>query len=113
VTTVIEFGVDVVDPGGEPTFRLRGTLDESGAAALEDAVLRMLDEAPERDLVIDCGDLTAIDYTGLGVLVLASNRLTSRGRAVHLRDVQPDVMDLIQRCGLGQVLDARPAQPPD
>jgi anti-anti-sigma factor len=112
VTAVVEFAICVADlPGHEPTISLRGTLDESGAATLETAVQEVLEKAPGCDVTFDCAALTALDYTGLGVVVLASNQLRANGHAVHLRDVHPRVMDVIHRCGVRRMLDARPSQP--
>ncbi len=43
------------------------------------------------DLVLDCAGLTAVDATGLGVLVGAHRRAQRAGRVLVLLDVQPSV----------------------
>jgi len=69
---------------GAVVVRLSGELDLSNAAE----VGRTLDDACARDpdrLVVDLGDVTFIDSTGLGVLTAARLKLRSRNALLLLR----------------------------
>lgn len=91
----------VVVPGA--LLSLSGRLDVAGAAdvrlALVDAVASGAGE-----LVLDLAALTALDATGLGVLVGAHRRAQRAGRVLVLRDVPPAVGRLLFLSRLDKVL---------
>lgn len=74
-----------------------GPLDLATAPALAE-VLRA--EAPGRDVIVDLGDATFIDSTGLAVLLNASRRSVARGN--HLLVVCPfgDVYRMLELAAL-------------
>lgn len=95
------FALDTTAPG--QVLVLRGRLDVASAAdvrlALADAV-----DAGDGDLVLDLGELEAVDSTGLGVLVGAHRRAGRSGRTLVLHDVPPGVGRLLRRTRLDRVL---------
>ncbi len=84
---------------GDPVIRLRGELDISSADLLRETVSGVLAERPKR-LVIELGDLTFIDSSGIAVLVLASNKIAE----VELHHAQPIVRRVIELTGLSDTL---------
>lgn len=82
---------------------LRGRLDVSAATdarlALASAVA-----AGSGDLVLDLCDLTAVDATGLGVLVGAHRAADRAGRRLVLQDAPEQVQRLLRVTRLNRVL---------
>lgn len=103
---------DPVHPGGGCSTLLlvpgallavSGRLDVSVAA---DVRLELVDAVTggSGDLVLDLSGLTALDATGLGVLVGAHRRAQRAGRTLVLRDVTPAVARLLSLTRLDKVL---------
>lgn len=82
---------------------LSGRLDVHRAADVRLA-LREAVAAGEGDLVLDLSDVTAVDATGLGVLVGAHRGAGRAGRVLVLRDVTPALRRLLVRSRLDRVL---------
>lgn len=82
---------------------LSGRLDVHSAA---DIRMALVDAVPvaDGDLVLDLSALTALDATGLGVLVGAHRRAQRAGRTLVLRDVSPAVGRLLLLTRLDKVL---------
>lgn len=82
---------------------LRGRLDVHSAA---DVRMLLVDAVPaaDGDLVLDCSGLTALDATGLGVLVGGHRRAQRAGRVLVLQDVTPAVGRLLLLTRLDKVL---------
>lgn len=90
---------------------LIGRLDVHAAA---DVRMALVDAVPagSGDLVLDVSQLTALDATGLGVLVGVHRRSQRAGRVLVLRDVPPVVARLLFLTRLDRVLrTARTAFP--
>ena len=67
----------------ERLFQIRGEIDLTTAPALQ-ASLNDAVVADDADLLIDCGDLTFIDETGISVLTAAQCRLEAEGRSLRV-----------------------------
>ena len=61
----------------------------------------------EGELVLDLSRLSAVDATGLGVLVGAHRRAVRAGRTLVLQDVPPPARRLLLRARLDRVLRVR------
>lgn len=83
-----------VDDGG--AIVVHGDIDMAGGPVLEAALLQR-DE--HQVLVIDLGDVSFIDSSGLRSLLGASRRARSRGAEVVLRAVGPEVARLLDITG--------------
>lgn len=66
-------------------------------------VLETADGAPGR-LVVDLGDVTFMDSTGVGALIAIRNLAHSRNHPLFLRRTPPRISRLISMTGLGQIL---------
>lgn len=84
----------VIDADG--AIVVRGDIDIAGGPVLEAVLI-----ANENDtsLVIDLGDVSFIDSSGLRSLLSASRRATERNTTVVLRSVGPEVARLLQITG--------------
>ena len=91
----------VVVPGR--LLRLAGRLDVAAAADVRLAIAQAVDGGLG-ELVLDVADLTALDATGLGVLVGGHRRAQRAARVLVLRDVSPPVARLLFLTRLDKVL---------
>lgn len=96
-----ELRTSVVVPGR--LLRLAGRLDVAAAA---DVRLALVDAVADGtgDLVLDVSGLTALDATGLGVLVGGHRRAQRAGRVLVLRDVPTPIARLLFLTRLDKVL---------
>lgn len=93
--------VDPVVPGA--LLALSGRLDVHTAADVRLALDGHV-TAGCHELVLDLSGLTALDATGLGVLVAGHRRSQRAGRVLVLRDVPPPVQRLLVLTRLDRVL---------
>ncbi|HEX2507207.1 MAG TPA: STAS domain-containing protein [Miltoncostaeaceae bacterium] len=93
--------VDVGD--GTARLTLGGELDLAGGERFREALEAAL-AARHRDVVIECGELTYIDSTGISLICQARLGLQDGGTLV-LRGAQPGTQRAIELCGLGDWLD--------
>jgi anti-sigma B factor antagonist len=88
------------DSGGVPILRLKGrlTLGE-GSRALRGCISDIASEG-HKYLLLDLGDVTYVDSSGLGSLVAGYNSLKLKSGAVGLFKVPPRVLSLLEMSGL-------------
>ena|SRR5947207_15772285 len=87
---------------GEVVVDIRGELDDFTAPRLRET-LEGLAEEGFADLILDLGDMTFIDSTGLGVLVGALKRSQARHGQVTLRHPSPATRKVLELTGLHTV----------
>ncbi len=80
-----------------------GEIDLHSAPQLRAALLKV-SEAPAPQVVVDLGEVTFIDSTGIGVLVGALKRARESGGDVHFCGVQSRVRRVFEITGLLRVL---------
>ena len=85
--------VRVADDG---SIAVAGEIDMAGGPVLEAALLQCEGDGP---LVIDLGQVSFIDSSGLRSLLEAGRRARGRGTTVHLRNVGPEVARLLEITG--------------
>lgn len=83
---------------------ISGDLDMTVANSLREALDRLIDRYPVRDLVLDLSDVGFIDSSGLGVLLGRYRRLKPRDRTLLLVGVKPPVKAVLAVAGLGQII---------
>lgn len=91
--------VTVRECAGSVVLRPDGELDHDTADLLRQHLDRALDEESRTDLVVDCAGLEFCDSTGLNVLLGARLRTDSRGGAVHLVAMKPQVARVFEVTG--------------
>src|SRR5438876_8716809 len=67
----------------ERLFQIGGEIDLTSASGLQ-ACLNAAVGDDDADLLIDCGDLTYIDETGISILAAAQRRLQAEGRSLRV-----------------------------
>ena len=93
-------------------LRLKGELDVSSSAALEDELGRLEDATL---IVIDLSELEFVDSTGLGVLVKTHQRMREQDRQLAVVEGGGQVKRLLELTGLDQqlMLVSGPDEPVD
>jgi len=90
-------GVTILDLKGKITIGV-------GDVALRDAIHEAL-AAGANKLLINLGDVTTIDSSGVGELVSSYTTATNRGSQLKLADLPPKVADILQITQLITVFD--------
>jgi len=91
-------GVTIVDLDG------RITLGDASSGKLRDAVRDVLSRGSKK-ILLNLGDVTYIDSSGLGELVSSYTTASNQGAQVKLLNVQKKVQDLLQITKLYTVFD--------
>jgi anti-sigma B factor antagonist len=81
-------GVTVLEPQGKITIGM-------GDVALRDSVREAL-EAGSQDILINLGEVTTIDSSGIGELVSAYTTVTNKGGKLKLVNLPTKVEDILQ-----------------
>jgi anti-sigma B factor antagonist len=81
--------------------RVCGELDISGRECVESALLAAIAGAGT-DIVVDLGELTFCDSTGLSLFIIVSNQARARGSALSFANVPPLVRRLFTIAGSGE-----------
>jgi anti-anti-sigma factor len=93
------FGLTRALEGTKATLSLSGELDTSAARSVDRAVDEVV-AAGATSLVIDLGQISFIDSSGLRSLIRARQQLGDGTDAVQLRNPQPGTMRLLEITGL-------------
>lgn len=90
-------GVLVIKPKGKITIGV-------GDVKLREAVLEAL-ETGARKLVINLGEVSSMDSSGVGEMVSAFTTVTNRGGRLNLAELPSKISDILQITQLIQVFD--------
>ena len=93
--------VQVLELEQETVLVLRGEFDLNGVTVFEQAVASV---TPRHALVLDLHELTFMDSSGLGALVLLNEQARSGGWSLLLAAPQPAVAMVLRISGLAQRL---------
>jgi anti-anti-sigma factor len=85
----------------ETVLVLRGEFDLTGIEVFDDAVASV---TPRDSLVVDLGELTFLDSSGLGAFVALYERALSEGWSLVLSAPQPSVASVLRISGLAERL---------
>ena len=83
-----------VDVGPDGILVVHGDIDIAGGPILDRAILER--EPTTADVVIDLGDVSFIDSSGLRSLLGAAQRARARDGRVVLRNVRPEITRLLE-----------------
>ena len=93
------FGLTRAVDGTTATLSLSGELDTSAARSVDRAVDEVVAHGVT-SLVIDLGEISFIDSSGLRSLIRARQQLGDDSDAVQLRNPQPGTLRLLEITGL-------------
>ncbi len=95
-------GWRLVKGDGPGVLVLSGEIDFSVAPAVRERLMDLA-EPGRGELVLDMGDLTYIDSSGLALLLELRKQLQEKGRAVRIRAIAPQVRKLMQLTQIGEL----------
>ncbi|MCU1457827.1 MAG: putative Anti-sigma factor antagonist [Actinomycetia bacterium] len=103
-----EFECTVIREEERSILKIRGSeLDLGTEAAVRGPLLALLDEKPPVVLV-DAGELSFIDSSGIGMLVMAQRVAENQGTQLLFTGFQAQPLNAIQICGLDQIFAIEP-----
>lgn len=92
--------VETLTVGASSVIAVSGELDVLTAPKLAKAVNGAIDALATK-IVLDCADLTYIDSSGIGVLIVAWEQLRDRATMpVVVTNLQPQVRRILDACGI-------------
>jgi anti-anti-sigma factor len=97
------FEIDTSFTAGKYVVCLKGELDLSGSPQLE-AALREAEQSHAKEIVVDLGELTFVDSSGLAVLVHAAGRSATNGNQLRITPGRDQVAKVLRLTGLDAVL---------
>ena len=101
VTVPDSLTVSVLGLPDHVVVELRGEVDLATAGLLRDRFDGLIPQTVG-SVVVDASDLSFLDSTGLSVLVDVDRRLSTLGRSLLLRNVNPPVRRVLEITGLFQ-----------
>jgi len=99
--------ITTIDDDGPVRVILVGGLDIATVEKFEAVTIRALGAG--RSLVVDLGELTVCDSTGLGALVRVHRRAKAGGQELRLGNPRPHVADLLAMTGINKVIPVETA----
>lgn len=93
----VEFGVESATSG--PTITVAGEVDIQTSPILEERLVSVLDQG-QSSVVVDLGQVTFLDSTGLSVLIAGLKRCQTAGGTLRVVAPQPNVRRVFDITGL-------------
>lgn len=83
---------------------LRGDLDLKTADPLREALDKLADRYRDKNLVLDLGEVSFVDSSGLGVILGRYRRLAQDMRTISLVGVKPGVRAVLELAGIDSIM---------
>lgn len=99
MTEAVEFDLVRTSIADHPTLVVYGEVDVVTSPRLHEALEQLLEDGPSLVLV-DMANVTFIDSSGLGALVVADRHLEERGSELRLVALSPRVTSVLEAAGL-------------
>jgi anti-anti-sigma factor len=96
--------------GDDRTLVLHGHFDVRSTALVREALYERIDQTPG-NVVVDLGDVEAIDATALRVLAAAGKLMDRQGRALVLRGCSPALRRVLAFTRLRRLVTVERATP--
>ncbi len=85
-------------------LRVEGRLFFANAQRVADKMRPLVEQAKPSVVLLDCSAVFDIEYTAVKMLIEAEERLRREGIALWLAALNPEVLAVAQRSGLGETL---------
>ena len=85
-------------------LRIEGRIFFANATTIGEKFLQLITETQPKVVVIDCSAVYDIEYTALKMLGEGERKLREAGITMWLAALNPEVLDMVRRSPLGQVL---------
>ena len=82
------------------TVILKGELDHHSAESIRGGIDRMLSDNGIHELLLDMGNVTFMDSSGLGVILGRYRMLSGRGGSVYVSNVAPNIDRIFRMSGI-------------
>jgi anti-sigma B factor antagonist len=105
-----ELRVTVESAPSGPTVRVWGEVDVQTSPVLDEQLQSVLDQGPS-SVVVDLGEVTFLDSTGLSVLIAGLKRCQAAGGSLRVVAPQPNVRRVLEITGLTEAFDLAPEGP--
>lgn len=92
------------DGTGSATLRVRGELDLGTVPAFTAALKELVTDDEPASVELDFGDLTFIDSSGIGALIVAARTLHADGRRLVLGERSPTVARVFEMSGIEEAI---------
>jgi anti-sigma B factor antagonist len=92
---------------GRRLVRVSGEVDVHTGPQLRDHLLALV-AGGEHDIVVDLSEVSFLDSSGLGVLVMVHKRVRMAGGALQLAGCQPEVVSIFRITALDRVIEMFP-----
>jgi anti-anti-sigma factor len=110
-----DIGLDIDRTEKETYVRLGGVdifeLYDGQVQQLENELTRLLDEAPQTDLVFDLGNVTCMPDNLIPLLWNVHKRLSAAGKSLSLCNMRPGVQEFFEITKLPKLFAVRPHGP--
>ena len=90
---------------GQLELRLIGELDHHAAKEAMQQIGQAIDLYLPRDCVMDLGELTFMDSSGIAVVLNTHKRMTELGGKAHVRNVPRQPMKVLTASGIYRVVE--------
>jgi anti-sigma B factor antagonist len=116
MASVVESELSVtLDPSGPgdswPVLRVSGEVDIQTSPILDEHVQRVLSGGAS-SMVVDLGEVTFLDSTGLSVLIAGLKGCQNAGGAMRVTSPRPNVRRVFEVTGLSEVFQIDPGEAP-
>jgi anti-anti-sigma factor len=91
---------------GSIALSIGGRIDRADAAVLGDQVRELLDGHPAQDLICDVGSLDYPDASAVDAICRIKLVASRLGWRLRLQNASPELIELLDLCGLGGVVPA-------
>ncbi len=95
---------------GRLTLYLKGELDHHEAAAALRRISRTMDDYLPRDCVVDMGELTFMDSSGIALLLKISRLMEQTGGRTWVENAADQPMKVIDASGIDRILQVTAAK---
>ncbi|MFF1531018.1 STAS domain-containing protein [Cellulomonas sp. NPDC058312] len=99
-------GIEVLPVAGRTVVRLWGEVDGALRAEASSSMAQALTSTDP--VVVDAGDVTFIDSSGLAFVLQLHLAATETGQPVTLRDPHREVLDKLDMLGMAGVIEVEP-----
>ena len=89
---------------GRLTLFLRGELDQHEARRASERIAELIDEYLPRDCVLDLGDLSFMDSSGIAVIVKAGRHVRAIGGRLWVENPAGQALRVIDAAGLERMI---------
>lgn len=92
--------VEILNAGERVTAEISGDIDHHSAAGIRDEIDAVLENATPRVLILDFGDVSFMDSSGIGLILGRMRVLEGFGGKLFIRNVKPHIEKIVKLAGL-------------